>query len=74
MTRARDVNRVRARREQQGLMLKELAEMIREDPKRNPAPMLSMIEGGYVPKRRTQVLIAAALRTTPEALWPEEYA
>jgi hypothetical protein len=74
MTHARDSNPVRLRREELGLLLKELAEMITTGDGRNPAPMLSMIEGGYVPKRKTQVTIAAALRTTPEALWPEEYA
>lgn len=68
MTRARDTNPVRIRREELGLLLGELAVTIDRS-----APMLSMIEGGYTPKRPTQVQIAAALRTTPEALWPEEY-
>lgn len=69
MTRARDLNRVRLRREEQGMLLKELADAIDRS-----AALVSMIEGGFVCKRRTQVAIAAALNTTPEALWPEEYA
>jgi transcriptional regulator with XRE-family HTH domain len=69
MTRARDMNPVRLRREELGMLLIELAAAI----SRSPA-MLSMVEGGFCPKRATQVQIAAALQTTPEALWPEEYA
>lgn len=69
MTRARDVNQVRLRREELGLLLVELAQKIGRSP-----AMLSMVEGGYVCKRGTQIKIAAALSTTPEALWPEEYA
>jgi transcriptional regulator with XRE-family HTH domain len=69
MTRARDVNPVRQRREEQGMLLKELACAIERS-----AALLSMVEGGFVPKRGTQVKIAAQLSTTPEALWPEEYA
>lgn len=69
MTRARDVNPVRLRREEMGMLLKELADEIGRS-----AALVSMIEGGFAPKRKTQVAIAAALRTTPEALWPEEYA
>ena len=68
MTRARDVNRVRLRREEMGILLKELADQIGRS-----AALVSMCEGGFVPKRATQVKIAAALSTTPEALWPEEY-
>lgn len=49
---------------------KELAKCIRP----GAGPMLSMIEGGFVPHYETQIKIAAALSTTPEALWPEEYA
>lgn len=69
MTRARDINPIRVRREEQGMLLIELAAKI----ERSPA-MLSMCEGGFVPRRATQVQIAAALATTPEALWPGEYA
>jgi lambda repressor-like predicted transcriptional regulator len=69
MTHARDTNPVRLRREELGVLLKELAEEIQRS-----AALVSMIEGGFCPKRKTQVSIAAALRTTPEALWPEEYA
>ena len=68
MTRARDVNRVRLRREEQGMLLKELADKIGRS-----AALVSMCEGGFVPRRTTQTQIAAALHTTPEALWPEEY-
>jgi ribosome-binding protein aMBF1 (putative translation factor) len=68
MTRARDVSLVRQRREEMGMLLKELA----DDIQRNAA-LVSMIEGGFVPRRPTQVKLAAALSTTPEALWPEEY-
>lgn len=75
MTRAHDRNLVRRRREDQGLKLVELAQLAtRADGNSIGAPLLSMIEHGYVPQRRTQVQIAAALSTTPEALWPEEYA
>lgn len=69
MTRARDTNRVRLRREEQGMLLTELAARIERS-----AAMLSGVEGGFVPKRPTQTKIAAALSTTPETLWPEEYA
>ena len=69
MTRARDLNAVRRRREELDMLLIDLA----KDIKRSAA-MVSMIEGGFCPKRSTQVQIAAALATTPEALWPEEYA
>lgn len=68
MTHARDTNRVRLRREELDMLLKELADQIGRS-----AALISMIEGGFTPKRKTQVAIAAALRTTPEALWPEEY-
>jgi hypothetical protein len=52
-----------------GILLKELADEIGRS-----AALVSMIEGGFVPKRMTQVSIAAALKTTPESLWPKEYA
>lgn len=68
MTRAREENRVRLRREELDMLLKELADKISRS-----AALVSMIEGGFCPKRKTQVAIAAALQTTPEALWPEEY-
>lgn len=69
MTRARDINLIRLRREEMGILLKELADEIGRS-----AALVSMIEGGFVPKRMTQVSIAAALKTTPESLWPKEYA
>lgn len=69
MTRARDTNLVRLRREELGMLLTELAANIGRS-----AAMLSSVEGGFVPKRPTQASIAAALDSTPEALWPEEYA
>ena len=68
VTRARDINRVRLRREEQGMLLKELADKVERS-----AALISMCEGGFVPRRATQVKLAAALSTTPEALWPEEY-
>lgn len=68
MTRARDENPVRLRREKLDMLLTELAGQIGRS-----AAFLSMVEGGYVPKRPSQVKIAAALNTTPEALWPREY-
>lgn len=76
MTKAHDYNRVRIRREEQGLLLIELAQRIADQTSngRFSAASLSGIEHGFVPKRHRQVQIAAALSTTPEALWPEEYA
>ena len=68
MTRARDVNRVRLRREEQGMLLKELA-----DKTGLSAPMLSHIEGGFVPKLHSMRAIAAALGTTADQLWPNEF-
>ena len=74
MTRARDINRVRLRREERGLLLKDLAVVARDDGRKIGSPLLSMIEGGYVPAAATRRTIAGALDTTPELLWPEEYA
>lgn len=67
MTIARDRNPVRRRREQLGMLLVELAEKTGRSP-----GLISHIEGGYVPKLATMLKIADALRTTPDALWPEE--
>ena len=67
MTRARDLNLVRLRREELGLLLVDLARKI----DRSPA-FVSGVEGGYVPKLPAMVLIADALETTPIALWPGE--
>lgn len=73
MTHARDVNPVRIRREAQGLLLKELGQIARhEDGRPIGAPLLSMIEGGFVPSPETQLRIAEALDTTVGELWPDE--
>lgn len=69
VTRARDTNPMRARREELGLMVTELAQALGRT-----AAFVSMCEGGFVPSqlaRRKQ--IADVLQTSPEALWPEEY-
>lgn len=68
MTHARDGNRVRLRREQRGMLLKELATAIGRK-----ASLVSMIEGGFVPKLPTMRAIAAALDTTADQLWPDEF-
>jgi len=70
MTRAHDTNRMRLRREELGMQVNELAQRLGRT-----AAFVSMTEHGYVPtqpSRRRQ--IADVLQTTPEALWPEEYA
>lgn len=59
---------MRKRREELGMLLVELARKL----ERSPAA-ISMFEGGFVPKPRTQVQIAEALGTTPEKLWPAEW-
>lgn len=68
MTHARDTSLLKARREQQGLLLTELADRV----SRSPA-FLSMCEGGFVPKPQSQLKIAEALDTTPELIWPDEW-
>lgn len=35
-------------------------------------PLISMIEGGYVPALSTMRAIARALDSTPVALWPDD--
>lgn len=69
MTRARDINPVRLRREEKGMLLIELAEKAEVH-----AAMLSMTEGGFCPQSDSRARIAEALETTPDQLWPEEYA
>lgn len=78
MTRARDINPVRLRREEMGLLLGELAErvngsVVNGSVVRCSTPMLSMIEGGLVPKAKTQQAIAEALSSTREQLFPVEF-
>lgn len=74
MTVARDTNPIRQRREELGLLVVELGQQVqRRDGRPIGASLVSMIEGGFVPQRQTQVKIAAALDTTPERLWPHEY-
>lgn len=68
MTKARDTNLLRQCREQKGVLLVELAAKI----ERSPA-FVSTVEGGFVPKPRSQMAIAQALDTTPDKLWPEEW-
>lgn len=70
MTRAHDLNPMRLRREELGLQVTELAAKLGRT-----AAFVSMTEHGYVPtqpSRRRQ--IADVLQTTPETLWPQEYA
>lgn len=67
MSHARDTNPVRLRREEQGMLLIELADRIGRSPS-----LVSVIEGGFVPALPTMVQIADALDTTPFALWPGE--
>lgn len=69
MTRTRDLNRVRARREAQDMLVIELAKKISRS-----AAFVSMVEGGYVPGGRRRIQIAGVLDCAPEELWPEEYA
>lgn len=69
MTRTRDINRVRLRREAQGLLVIELAQKIKRS-----AAFVSMVEGGYVPAPGRRSQIAGVLESKPEDLWPEEYA
>lgn len=69
MTRTRDISPVRLRREELGLLLVELAAAI----ERSPA-FVSMMEGGFVPHDARRQQVAAVLQTTPQALWPVEYA
>lgn len=68
MSRAHDTNPVRRRREQQGMLLIELADKCEVRP-----PKLSMIEHGYVPRLQTMIAIADALDTTADVLWPQEF-
>lgn len=68
MTRARDLNRVLARRKELGLHLTQLADASETHPS-----LISNVEGGFVPRLVTMEKIAAALLTTPEALWPGEF-
>lgn len=69
MTRARDENRVLARRKELGLHILVLASRAKKS-----SGLISMCEGGFVPQLPTMKAIADALETTPEALWPEEFA
>jgi transcriptional regulator with XRE-family HTH domain len=68
MTYARDSSRVKARREELGLQLGELAALVCRS-----AASVSMIEGGFVPSHERRCQIADALNTTAEELWPDEY-
>jgi predicted transcriptional regulator len=68
MTFARDVSPLRRRREELGLQVSEVARLINRS-----AALISNCEGGFVPDHGRRKQIAAALETTPEVLWPEEY-
>lgn len=67
MTRARDLNPVRICRERQGMLLVELAQRTHLSP-----ALISMCEGGFVPKLKTMLAIADALGSNPLELWPDE--
>jgi ribosome-binding protein aMBF1 (putative translation factor) len=69
MTVARDTSLVRIRREELGMKLTELADKLERN-----ASFVSMMEGGFVPHHARRVQVAAVLDTTPEKLWPQEYA
>ena len=68
MTRIRDTNPVKARREQQSMLMVELADKISKSP-----AMVSMVEGGFYPQASTQQKIAEALGSTREELFPAEF-
>jgi hypothetical protein len=68
MTRARDLNPVRLRREELNMLLVELAAKIGRSP-----AFVSVCEGGFIPAHNRRVQIATALDTAPETLWPQEY-
>lgn len=72
MTRAHEINRVRQRREQLGMLVGELADSLPNGGR--SAAFISVVEHGFVPKHFRRLEIATALETTPESLWPEEYA
>ena len=69
MTNERDNNLVRKRRDELGLTLVEVASRMGR-----PASLINTIEGGFVPKEPTQRALAVALETTPDKLWPGEWA
>ena len=50
------------------MQLIELAALI----DRSPA-FISQVEGGFVPKPKSQLQIADALETSPDVLWPGEW-
>jgi transcriptional regulator with XRE-family HTH domain len=69
MTRTRDENPVRLRREELGMRLIDLAGALNRN-----AAFVSNMEGGFVPSAARRDQVAKVLGTTPELLWPEEYA
>ncbi len=69
MTRAHDNSLVRQRREELNMLLVELARKIDRS-----AAFVSQMEHGFVPAHKRRQQVATALDTTPEVLWPEEYA
>lgn len=78
MTRVRDRNPVRLRREELDMQLGELAKkvdgtQVNGSVVKCSTPMLSMIEGGLYPKPKTQEAIAQALGTTRRAMFPMEF-
>lgn len=68
MSRAREGNRVLARRTELKMHILTLASLSQKS-----SGLISMIEGGYVPKLPTMQAVAAALETTPAKLWPGEF-
>lgn len=66
MSDERPLSKVRARRQEQGLRLVDLAEQADI-----AVGYLSMIENGYLPKQRVRERIAEALDCTVDELWPE---
>lgn len=69
MTRAHDESLCRKRREELGFTLKEFADKLGRN-----AAFVSHMEHGYVPQIERREQVAVALATTPDLLWPAEYA
>lgn len=68
MSVARDGSLVRTRRQELRLHLKIVANRASCSP-----ALVSMVEGGYIPKPARMLAIASALETSPDRLWPVEF-